>query len=630
MCGIAGIISFDHSADPAAIDRMNTAMQHRGPDAEGRYEADGVLMGQRRLSIIDVSDAANQPFTEETGRYVMVFNGEIYNYKEVRAQLDYAWKTHSDTEVILAAFIRWGADCLSRLNGMFAIAIWDKHKRELFIARDRIGVKPFYFVRQAGSFTFCSEVRGLIAAGASDGRIDRQSLREYLGSVSVKTPHTILEGVEQLLPGECATLTERAFERRIYWHLTGAPTRPIAADAYADYGRVTATLRELLDASIQMRMVADVPVGAFLSGGIDSSAVVALMAQHHDQPVDTFSIVFEDKEFDEREYAQIVAKKYGTRHTELLLDPQEVVRILPDYIRRTDHPTLDGINTFIVSKLVAQTGIKVALSGLGGDELFAGYPGFERWLTVSRHKKLFGHPLFRQGVGAASAVLKTRALSKLNDLTSGGNLDLSSFYGASRSVFVRGDLDRLLSFPADTHARGWEHVNFGAAAQFPLLGQYSIAELSGYTLDVLLRDTDQMSMAWGLEIREPFFDYRLIEYVLRMPDAMKTDFKTPKKALVDAMGALLPPEIVHRPKKGFAFPWDRWLRNDLKDFCAAALDQLGRNALFERAEVASLWQRFLAGDRRVNWTHVWSLVMLQSWMAARAAEVPAAAEPATV
>lgn len=620
MCGIAGIISFHNPLDASSIDRMNTAMQHRGPDAKGSYQAECTLLGQCRLSIIDISDAANQPFADASGRYVMVFNGEIYNYKEVRSQLDYPWKTSSDTEVILAAFIHWGASCLERLNGMFAFAIWDREKRELFMARDRLGVKPFYFHSTTEHFVFASEVRGVLASGLVEGRLDRHSLQQYLGGVSVKMPHSILEDIEQLLPGEYAVLSEQGLTRSIYWRLAGSASvaSAIGRDAYSDYGRVTAKLRKLLDVSVQRRMVADVPVGAFLSGGIDSSAIVALMARHHDQPVQTFSIVFEDKAFDESEYARLVANKYQTSHTELLLDPQEILRILPDYIQKTDHPTLDGINTFIVSKLVAQTGIKVALSGVGGDELFAGYPGFQRWLTVNKYRTLLENPVFRWGVGVANSVVKTRALAKLKDLASMKRIDLSSFYAASRSVFVRDDLARLLDIPLDELGqRGWENVNFGDAPGFPLLSQYAIAELSGYTLDVLLHDTDQMSMAWGLEIREPFFDYQLVEYVLRMPDAFKADFKTPKRVLVDAMGDLLPPEIVHRPKKGFSFPWDAWLRNELKDFCASTLRELGQHEVFNAREVASLWDRFLQHDRRVSWIHIWSLVMLQAWLAAR-------------
>lgn len=621
MCSIAGVINFHNMLDASSIDRMNAAMRHRGPDAQGRYQTECALLGQCRLSIIDISAAANQPFADASGRYVMVFNGEIYNYKEVRNQLDYPWKTNSDTEVILAAFILWGASCLERLNGMFAFAIWDRETRELFVARDRLGVKPFYFHSTTEHFVFASEVRGVLASGLVDARLDRQSLQQYLGGVSVKTPHSILEGIEQLLPGEYAVLNEQGFTRSIYWRLAGGPasaTSGVGGAAYADYGRLTARLRELLDASVQMRMVADVPVGAFLSGGIDSSAIVALMARHHDQPVQTFSIVFEDKAYDESEYARLVASKYQTDHTELLLDPQDVVRILPEYIQKTDHPTLDGINTFIVSKLVAQTGIKVALSGVGGDELFAGYPGFQRWLTVNKHRKLLESPAFRWGVGVANSVVKTRALAKLHDLARMKRIDLSSFYAASRSVFVREDLAKLLNIALDERdPRGWDEVNFSDAPEFPLLSQYSIAELSGYTLDVLLHDTDQMSMAWGLEIREPFFDYQLIEYVLRMPDAFKADFKTPKKVLVDAMGDLLPPEIVHRPKKGFSFPWDAWLRNELKDFCANMLRDLDQHDVFNAREVSLLWERFLLHDRRVSWIHIWSLVMLQAWLAAR-------------
>jgi asparagine synthase (glutamine-hydrolysing) len=611
MCGIAGIVGLDPVTAQPVIQKMTAAIKHRGPDAEGIFTDNKVMFGHCRLSIIDLSNGANQPFHDQTDQYVIVFNGEIYNYMDVRAKIDYPWKTSSDTEVILAAYIKWGRDCLQHLNGMFALAIWDKAKQELFIARDRIGIKPFYYFHSGQVFIFSSEIRSILETGLVKRKISRQGLLEYLGSMSVKTPGTIIQDVFQLNPGECGFFRDGKLSRHTYWSMDKGLDKRIEGLTYEETKKKTLALFE---ASIKNRMVSDVKVGAFLSGGIDSSAAVAVMSQFSTQPVETFSIVFEEKDFDESEYSRLIAKKYNTKHTELPLKPRDLIGHLPDYIRHMDTPTVDGINTYMVSKMVAKTGIKVVLTGVGGDELFVGYRNFRRWKDYKKNKFLFNNIFAKLAIGLVKPFVKHRAIAKISDFQKRRGGDLETFYGNSRSIFLRDEIERLFDGPVNMEAKNWLDLDSEDVKSFPLYSQYSIAEMTNYTLDVLLKDTDQMSMAWALEVREPFFDYHLVEFILSVPDKYKLDSKTPKKLLVDALGELLPGEIVYRPKKGFSFPWDNWLRNDLKAYCEESIIRLSKRGIFNEKNLMDLWNRFLAHDKTITWSHLWSFVILEQWM----------------
>ncbi len=287
---------------------------------------------------------------------------------------------------------------------------------------------------------------------------------------------------------------------------------------------------------------------------------------------------------------------------------------MPDFISHMDSPTVDGINTYMVSKLVANTGIKVVLTGIGGDELFVGYTNFKRWKDYKKNKLLFNNVFSKLLIKMIKPFVKHRAISKISDFQSRKGGDLETFYGNSRSIFLREELEKLFAEPLQFREKNWLDLNSKDIRQFPLFSQYSIAELTNYTLDVLLKDTDQMSMAWALEVREPFFDYKLVEFLLTVPDAYKQDDKTPKKLLVDAMGELLPGEIVYRPKKGFSFPWDNWLRNELKAYCEEAINSLAERGLFKKDSMLDLWKRFLGKDKTITWMHIWSFVVLEKWM----------------
>ncbi|MPR32128.1 asparagine synthase (glutamine-hydrolyzing) [Salmonirosea aquatica] len=611
MCGIAGIVGLDPKTSRELIQGMTDSLSHRGPDAVGFFIDYKVAFGQRRLSIIDLSTGANQPFFDITKRYAIIFNGEIYNYQEVREQLNYSWQTKSDTEVILAAFIKWGKDCLSHLNGMFAFAIWDSIETELFIARDRLGVKPLYYYMQDDLFVFSSEVRSILRTGLVSKKVCTNAIVSYLAGLAVKTPYSIIENIFQLLPGEYAFLKKGKLDRHYYWRIDNAKKSEPSILSLAETVKKT---RLLFEAAIKSRMVADVPVGAFLSGGIDSSAIVALMSKFSQRPVETFSIIFENKEFDESVYARKIADKYSTKHTELLLSPTDLIDSMHEYIAAMDTPTVDGINSYMVSKLVAATGIKVAVSGLGGDELFVGYPGFTRWKQIKQYNALHDNPFFRSFVSALNKRVKSRAVKKVKAWKDNKQGALKAFYETNRGIFLEDEIRELLEVDKEADLSQWMDLNGSNIRHYPTYSQYSVAELTGYTLDVLLKDSDQMSMAWGLEVREPFFDYHLVEFILSVPDKYKYSRKTPKSLFVKAMGDLLPDEIVYRPKKGFAFPWDSWLRGELKDYCESKIQNLSNRDLFNKASVLDLWKRFLTHDRRVKWMHVWSLVILEGWL----------------
>jgi len=592
---------------------MTRRLAHRGPDAEGFFVENEVALGHRRLSIIDLSNDANQPMQDVSGRYILVFNGEIYNYREVKSLLpDYPFRTNSDSEIILAAYAHWGVGCLQHFNGMFAFAIWDKEEHELFVARDRLGVKPFYYFQQGETFIFSSEIRSLLASDLLPARLDPTAVCNYLMYQSVCAPLTILEGIFRLMPGEYGIFKNGQFEQRFYWKIGNQKENIEIGNA----AEVKKQVRRLLTESVECRMVSDVPLGAFLSGGIDSSAVVGLMAECSDQPINTFSINFEESEFDESKYSNLVAKRFNTHHTPLLLRANDFLESLPEALAAMDSPSGDGFNAYLVSKITKQAGITVALSGIGGDELFAGYPTFLYWLRIRRQwwwqlpaglRMLVGRTLHHFS--------RTARMMRLSDIAAAQSPDIEHIYPSMRQVLAPRQALKLL--------RGVEQVedplqkNLQACRevlqQLPLLSQYSAAELLGYTLNVLLKDTDQMSMASALEVREPFFDYKLVEYVLQIPDDLKYP-RYPKSLLVESLSPLLPDEVVHRPKKGFSLPWKYWLRNELRDWCTSNLNNLCERPAFQADKVQELSRQFFQKSNSNTWMQIFQMAVLEDWL----------------
>jgi len=619
MCGINGIFGIEKIGSPdTVIGKMNDAIAHRGPDAAGVWKNDQLALGHRRLSIIDLSPAGNQPFISADGKTVIVFNGEIYNYRELKTQLgDFNFRTNSDTEVLLAAWFKWGKECVHRLDGMFAFAIWDNDKQELFIARDRMGVKPLYYSQSGNSFLFSSELRGLLASGLVDGALDEEALTDYLKYQTVHAPTTLLRNVKMLLPGSCMVVTDTEFSIYSYWD---AASNTNYDSKGREYTEVVGEVRALLDASVKKRLIADVPFGAFLSGGIDSSAVVGLMAQHSSQPVKTFHISFGEKEFSEAEYARKVADRFSTNHTEILIHPDEFLRDLPAALNALDHPSGDGPNTWVVSRATKQAGVTMALSGIGGDELFAGYDVFRQLHGLSSKQWMQYFPmLLRRPAGSALMALRKGVRSdKLDEFLRLEYFELEYVYPLSRQVLKNKKTAALLGRKQLPVSAVKKILDAGigsgtAGAGLPGLSRISYAEMYTYLQNVLLRDTDQMSMAHALEVREPFLDHQLISYVMGIRDSYKFPDR-PKKLLVDAMGDLLPKAIWDRPKMGFTFPWKHWMKNELRDFCEERINYLSQSPYFNAKELTLLWNAFLNDDPRYPWSRIWHLVVLGHWM----------------
>lgn len=403
MCGITGIIKKTGLLqDRSLIKQMTDAIQHRGPDAEGIWAEEKIAFGHRRLAIIDLSEESNQPFFDVSGRYVMVFNGEIYNFQSIKAKLtNYPFTTQSDTEVILAAYIEWGEKCVELFNGMFALAIWDKQSKRLFCARDRLGIKPLYYVQNDEYFLFASELRALLAANLFKPKLNKTNLINFLQYQTVNGSGTIIQNIFQLKAGHWAIYENGILKAERFWAMQDVE------EIKSNKKEVKKNVKELMLKAVERRMISDVPFGAFLSGGIDSSAIVACMATVSNQPVNTFSVGFNEKKFDESKYAEIIAKKYNTRHTNIKLDPNRFLKEVPNILDSMDRPSGDGPNTFMVSKMTKEAGITVALSGLGGDELFAGYSTFNTYLKFQNNKSFWMLPTFiRKNIGSLLTQIK--------------------------------------------------------------------------------------------------------------------------------------------------------------------------------------------------------------------------------
>jgi len=615
MCGINGVVSLRGGSEDyrSAVERMNVALAHRGPNDQEFFSEGGVTLGHRRLSIIDLSAAGHQPMRSADDRFVLVYNGEIYNFRDLQSQLDYPFRSHTDTEVLLAAWHAWGPACIDRFVGMFAFALWDRAQKELHLVRDRLGIKPLYYFRDEARIVFSSEVRAILVSRFMSGKLDKDGLVDYLRYQSVHQPHTIVKDVHLLPPASHLRLKDQEVEVRRYW----SPLRPrVSENITPDTAR-----KRVFDAllkAVERRLVADVPFGAFLSGGIDSSAIVALMSRVTDK-VSTFSISFAEEEFSEARYARMVAEKFHTDHHEIQLSPRYFLELLPEALDRMDHPSGDGPNTYVVSKVTKDAGITMALSGLGGDELFAGYPIFKQSVRLRKLCWLNLVPLpMRKATGRLmQAVWPSIATAKAAGILEQHRISALAAYPFYRQVLLDGQVRSLVSDQCPPSNRVKELVEDLEQDQdfkrLPFLSQVSVLEMVTYMQDVLLRDTDQMSMAHALEVRVPFLDHELVELVLGLPDELKYP-RTPKQLLVESLGDLLPPEIVNRPKMGFTLPFAHWMKHELHDFCGERIQRLAEREQFNGSAVKDYWENFRNGKQTVSWSRLWLLVVLEHWL----------------
>jgi asparagine synthase (glutamine-hydrolysing) len=606
MCGIAGVHHLKSLGASALVGQMMEALAHRGPDAHQLVTFPELTLGHHRLSIIDTSEAANQPFTSEDGRYVLVFNGAIYNYLELKAKLpDYHFKTQSDTEVLLAALITWGKEALAKLNGMFAFAFWDNESKELLLVRDRYGIKPLYYAASNDTLFFASEIRAILASNQVSRKLNKAAFQYYLQYQSVLSPQTLVEGIQSVQPGWMLVINNDGISEKQWYEPTLSNDK--------------VNIRELVLDAVKLRMRADVPVGLFLSAGIDSSLLASIIRKELDLPLHSLTVGFQEESFSEANEAEQWAKSLGCEHDTLLLKPDDLLHDLPNIINQFDTPSGDGINTFVVAREAHKKGIKVALSGLGSDELFAGYPIFKQLQYTQSQKWLLSFPQVFRKLAAKGMTMKDSSMSGLKkaELLQSDYFDLAYTYPSSRKLMVDSwwkEITQNKQQKNDLAQRLLSQTGFKSLMhKWPFLSQVSWAEFQAYLEPTLLKDTDQTSMAHGLEMRTPFLDHRLVEAALSVGDSYKMG-QQPKSLLTDAFGDLLTPDIINRPKTGFTLPWNNWLRAELKDWASTYFFHLADQPWINGARLKQMWDAFQQDPNQVNWARIWYLVTLQHWL----------------
>ncbi|PUE59627.1 asparagine synthase (glutamine-hydrolyzing) [Limnohabitans curvus] len=611
MCGIAGTVGIEYST--AAFKLASSFMDVRGPDGEGLWREGGVVLLHRRLSIIDLSEFAAQPMQSSCGRYIVVFNGEIFNYKELRKGIegDYPFNSNSDTEVVLAYFAKFGPKALDSFRGMFSLAIWDKYKAELFIARDRLGVKPLYYASIDKGFAFASRPQALCALvpGLNRG-IDKQALRYFMEAGYVPAPYSIFKGVKKLEPGCYLTVTSQGISQTKYWSIDSVDTDKSIVGVNED--SLLEELDSLINDSVRLRMVSDVPLGAFLSGGIDSTVVAAYMMKHSSEPVRTFTIGFQDQAFDESSYAASVAAHLGTAHTCEMLAVDDLLKLMPTFIKQYDEPFFDysAFPVMAVSRL-AKRSVAVSLSGDGGDEAFGGYHYYRMMAGLQQVHRL--PAALRNFVGS---ILKHAPAQRVRWLAR----VLESDNPAPAYAFMRGvikDATHIMKPSLLTSTKSLSQLFAERAALFPV--GLSYAEIGmrldmAYTLpDDYLQKVDVGSMAFSLEARDPLLDHTIIEWAAKLPLEWKLRGGINKYLLRKLAYRHVPREILDRPKMGFGVPMAQWLRGGLRLWGESLLkDDQAFDALeLDAQAVRTLWNAHQANQLQAH-TALWSvLVMLQ-------------------
>lgn len=619
MCGIAGMFEPETTMSARerreVLKRMCDVIEHRGPDDEGFYVEGGVALGMRRLSIIDLF-TGHQPISNEDGSVWIVFNGEIYNYREIRDELisrGHTFQTGSDTEVIVHLYEDEGEACVERLRGMFAFAIYDKRERKLFIARDRVGVKPLHYAVIGSGIVFGSEIKSLLQHRAVNREINLEAVSDFFSFGYVPDPHSAFRGINKLLPGHTLTFKDSRLTTRCYWDFEYPEKKEEPA---RDESYYIERLRELIAESVRLRLVSDVPLGAFLSGGIDSSTVVAMMAREMDRPVKTFSIGFTESSFDELDYARIAARHFNTDHYEFVVTP-DVCNIVEEIVWHHDEPFADvsSIPTYIVSKM-AREHVTVALSGDGGDELFAGY---ERYLVDESRAKFERVPRFiRRGMMLPlSRVLPQGAYGK--NFLRNVALDADERYVDSISYFSEEKKRGLLSneFLREVISRDSSEEFrriYAAPASKKRIDHLLYLDSKTYLPGDIMTKVDRMSMAHSLEAREPLLDHKLIEFVAQIPASLKLRGSETKSILKRAIRGMIPDEIIDRKKQGFGVPIQKWFKKDLREMLIDTLtgSRAQQRGYFNPGAIEAIMDEHMRG-RRDNSRHLWGLLTLELW-----------------
>ena len=607
MCGIAGVLTPRAKAGGLGrlreqAEAMAACLAHRGPDAQDVAELalgeNELVLAHRRLAIIDLSPEGEQPMRLPEAGLTIVFNGELYNYRDVRADLasrGETFATATDTEVLLRAWARWGADALDRFEGMWAFALADERSGTLTLARDPFGIKPLYVHEGAEGLTFASEIRALLKSGRVPREIAPEAIPSYLDSGSIRAPGTLVRDVRSIDPGAYETWdSDGRHDFRCYWSLT---------ERVLDREPATAEeVHELVRRAIRLETVSDVPLGAFLSGGVDSSAIVGVLADGGQRPI-TVSLVFDEARYSEAEHSRAVAAHYGTDHREILVRAAEVADLLPTIARAQDSPSIDGVNVWLVSRAARQAGLTVALSGLGGDEIFAGYDVFRnalRWQSARTKVPRLPAALGR-GLARMARPLGPRRAKMAEALLATD--DIGAFQSLSRRLFAPPEVCALAGIAATPRPVP------GGLDRLDPLARVSVLETGRYMHDTLLRDADAMSMAHSLEVRVPLINPRLAVAAVSAPASIKLG-AGPKPLLTGAIPNPIPASAVDRTKGTFTLPFDAWMRGPLRDLVRSASE--GAPGLDPTA-VRSIWERFDRGEPGLDWSRIWAIADLSLW-----------------
>lgn len=623
MCGIAGKISFSTPVTPQSVEAMCTAIKHRGPDDSGVYISpdQNIGLGHRRLSIIDLSPLGHQPM-RYLDRYEIVFNGEIYNFQEKREALQkegYTFQSQSDTEVIMALYDKYKEKCLDHLRGMFALALYDEQEQVLFCARDRVGKKPFKYYFDGNTFLFASELKAILTQSEYQKEIDYEAIHHYLTLQYVPAPLTGFVGIKKLEPAHylILDLKTRALKKERYWKIDYSKKLSLSETEWKK------RILEKLEESVRLRMISDVPLGAFLSGGIDSSAVVALMAKHSDKPIKTFSIGFQEEKYNELPYARKIADQFKTDHTEFIVEP-DAIDILPLLVRQYEEPFADSsaLPTYYVSKLTREH-VTVALNGDGGDENFAGYTRYAAFRAslflenFSWLAKTIGVPITR----LIKNILPTTFFDRLYRLTTSLATDYRERYMGFTSYFTNEQKEELYTDSFRKNIRG-ENTYDLIGKQFLESGsndkteQAVYADFATYLPEDLLTKVDIASMAVSLEGRSPFLDHEFLELTAQIPFSLKLKgFNNKKYILKETLRGIIPDEILFRPKMGFGVPIDTWFRDELKTYSQDKLlhGELVRRKLFRPEAIQKLLHTHTS--TQINYSpQIWALLTLELWL----------------
>lgn len=619
MCGIVGIFDPKSESLKTEILKMRDVVSYRGPDGADFVvdEIDGVALGHRRLSILDLSDAGNQPMTDASRSYIIVHNGEVYNYIELRKELErfgYVFRSNTDTEVILAAYDKWGTDCLRRFNGMFAFAIWDKKREQLFLARDRLGIKPLYYYLDKDRLFFASEVKSILKSLRNNSQLNLNLIDQYMSFGYVPGENTMFKGIKRLFPGHYIVFDGNILIKRKYWDFE--------FNNFEDHGIrcYIHTLKDLLNSSIDLRLRSDVPLGIFLSGGIDSSAVVALLAPRVNERLKTFSVAYDfGSEFNETNYARIVAQQFNTDHHEFVVSPAEFMDFIPEYIYHMDEPVTESaaISLYYIAKM-AKDYVTVVLSGEGSDELFAGYDFYHYNTVIEKLQKIFGGNRISSVISACSSVLPDNKIKKYLDMTL---LPLNirykgiSTYGEKvKKILYTPEFESHLIDNEDNSIEEFLHHLFEKTKNNDVLSRMLYFDTKTWLVDDLLIKADRMSMAPSLELRVPFLDHRIVEFASTIPSKYKLKGKDVKFILKEMLQGILPNEIVYRKKMGFPTPLKIMFKKDLYAYAVETL--LSQKAVernyFKSNEIKRILDEHRKGIRD-NHRLIWQLLVLEEW-----------------